>query len=136
MTFDTARKPLVMSRETLPPLPDDLDEIAFWPVTQLAELIRTKQVSSVALTEMYLARLKRYDPILHCVVTLTEDLALEQARHADRELANGRYRGPLHGIPWGAKDLLATRGIRTTWGAEPFRDQVPDINATVVERLE
>ncbi len=85
---------------------------------------------------MYLARLKRYDPILHCVVTLTENLALKQARKADREITAGKYRGLLHGIPYGAKDLLATRGIKTTWGAEPYRDQVFDYNATVIDRLE
>src|SRR5258708_25179816 len=103
---------------------------------QLSQLIKSRQVTSVTLTEMYLRRLKRYDPVLHCVVTLTEELAFEQARCADEEIASGHYRGPLHGIPWGAKDLLATRGIRTTWGAEPYVDQVIDMNATVVERLE
>jgi Asp-tRNA(Asn)/Glu-tRNA(Gln) amidotransferase A subunit family amidase len=102
----------------------------------LAALIRSKQVSSVELTKMYLQRLHRYDPILRCVVTFTDDLALKQARRADREIARGEYRGLLHGIPYGAKDLLATRGIRTTWGAEPYRDQIPNINATVIDRLE
>jgi Asp-tRNA(Asn)/Glu-tRNA(Gln) amidotransferase A subunit family amidase len=84
---------------------------------------------------MYLARLKKFGPRLNCVVTLTEELALAQATEADREIKAGKYRGPLHGIPWGAKDLFATKGIRTTWGAEPFRDQVIDYDATVVERL-
>jgi Asp-tRNA(Asn)/Glu-tRNA(Gln) amidotransferase A subunit family amidase len=116
--------------------PGDLEQLAFAPVTQLAALIRTRQVSSTALTEMYLRRLKRYDPALRCVVSLTEELALSQARRADSELAAGHYRGPLHGIPWGAKDLLATRGIRTTWGATPFQDQMIDADATVVRRLE
>jgi len=121
----------------LSPAPsDNLEQLAFAPVTQLAELIRTRQISSVALTEMYLRRLKRYDPALRCVVSVTEELALMQARRADAELAAGRYRGPLHGIPWGAKDLLATRGIRTTWGATPFQDQMIDADATVVQRLE
>jgi Asp-tRNA(Asn)/Glu-tRNA(Gln) amidotransferase A subunit family amidase len=105
-------------------------------VPQLAELIRTRRVSSTELTKMYLGRLKRYGPKLLCVVTLTEDLALKQAAAADAELKRGKYRGPLHGIPWGAKDLFATKGIKTTWGAEPYRDQVIDYNATVVERLE
>ncbi len=118
-----------------PRAPAELEELAFAPVTHLARLIKSRQVSSVALTEMYLRRLKCYDPHLRCVVTLTEELALEQARRADDELAAGNYRGPLHGIPWGAKDLLATRGIRTTWGAAPFRDQVIDQDATVVRRL-
>ncbi len=117
-------------------VPADLEQLAFAPVTQLAALIRTRQVSSIDLTEMYLRRLKRYNPALRCVVTLTEELALTQARRADAELAAGRYRGPLHGIPWGAKDLLATRGIRTTWGATPFQEQVIDADATVVQRLE
>ncbi|HXF06189.1 MAG TPA: amidase [Blastocatellia bacterium] len=112
-----------------------LDDLAFASIAELAQLIRTRRVSSVDLTTMYLERLKKYGPQLHCVVTLTEDLALDQARDADREIRRGRYRGPLHGIPWGAKDLFATKGIRTTWGAEPYRDQVIDYDATVVERL-
>ncbi|MEL6149831.1 MAG: amidase [Chloroflexota bacterium] len=116
--------------------PDNLEDVAFWPLTQLAQLIHTKQVTSVELTEMYLERLRNYGPKLECVVTLTEDIAMEQARRADAELAANRYRGPLHGIPWGAKDLLAVRGHPTTWGAMPFKDQVIDMNATVVERLE
>jgi Amidase len=138
--------PEMMPPTGQPPLPEragiapqasaNLEELAFAPVTLLSQLIQSRQVSSVALTEMYLRRLKRYDPALRCVVTLTEELALEQARHADAEIAAGRYRGPLHGIPWGAKDLLATRGIRTTWGAAPYADQVPDHDATVVQRLE
>jgi Asp-tRNA(Asn)/Glu-tRNA(Gln) amidotransferase A subunit family amidase len=112
-----------------------LDELAFAPLTQLAELVRTRKVSPVELTKMYLARLKKYGPKLNCVVTLTEELALSQASDAEREIKAGRYRGPLHGIAWGAKDLFATKGIRTTWGAEPYRDQLIDYDATVVERL-
>ncbi len=112
-----------------------VDDLAFATVPQLAELIRTKKVSSLELTKMYLARMKRYGPKLLCVVTLTEDLALKQAADADNDLKRGKYRGPLHGIPWGAKDLFATRGIKTTWGAEPYRDQLIDYDATVVERL-
>ena len=115
--------------------PGSLEDLAFATLPQLAELIRTRKVSPVDLTKMYLARLKKYGPKLNCVVTLTEDLALTQASDAEREIKSGRYRGPLHGIPWGAKDLFATKGIRTTWGAEPYRDQVIDYNATVVERL-
>ena len=116
--------------------PSGLEELAFLPVTQLGELIRTRQISSLELTRLSLDRLKRHDPVLHCVITLTEELALEQAQRADRELAAGRYRGPLHGIPWGAKDLLSKRGYPTTWGAEPFREQTLDDDATVVTRLE
>ena len=112
-----------------------VDDLAFATVPQLAELIRTKRVSSTELTRMYLARLKRFGPKLLCVVTLTEDLALKQAAEADAEIKRGKYRGPLHGIPWGAKDLFATKGIKTTWGAEPYRDQVIDYDSTVFDRL-
>jgi Asp-tRNA(Asn)/Glu-tRNA(Gln) amidotransferase A subunit family amidase len=133
------QRALSRSSAVLHPQPEPIglgeDDLAFAPVTSLARLIQSRQVSSVELTELYLRRLERYDPALRCVVTMTGDLALEQARQADAEIAAGRYRGPLHGIPWGAKDLLATRGIRTTWGAAPFTDQVPDYDATVVERL-
>jgi len=114
---------------------NSVDDLAFASLPQLAELVRTRKVSPVDLTKMYLARLKNYGPKLNCVVTLTEDLALSQATEAEREIKAGKYRGPLHGIPWGAKDLFATKGIRTTWGAEPYRDQVIDYDAAVVERL-
>src|SRR5689334_3238385 len=110
-------------------------DLAFATVPQLAELLRTRRISSTELTKMYLARLKQYGDKLLCVVTLTEDLALKQAAAADAEIKRGKYRGPLHGIPWGAKDLFATKGIKTTWGAEPYRDQVIDYDSTVVERL-
>jgi len=112
-----------------------VEDLAFASVPQLAELIRTRRISSTELTKMYLDRLKRYGPKLLCVVTLTEELALKQAAAADSEIKRGKYRGPLHGIPWGAKDLFATKGIKTTWGAEPYRDQVIDYDSTVVERL-
>ena len=111
------------------------EELAFASLTQLAELVRTRRISSTELTKMYLARLKKYGPKLNCVVTLTEDLALAQASAADREIKSGKYRGALHGIPCGVKDLFATKGIRTTWGAEPYRDQVIDYDATLIERL-
>ncbi|HSD84159.1 MAG TPA: amidase, partial [Anaerolineae bacterium] len=136
MTFETAQRRIRFSKIKTPHLPDNIEEIAFWPISQLAELLRTKQISAVELTKLYLDRLQRYDPNLKCVITFTDDLALKQARRADREIARGEYRGLLHGIPYGAKDLLATRGIRTTWGAEPYRDQVPDVNAAVIDRLE
>lgn len=112
-----------------------VDDLAFAGLPQLATLIRTRKVSPVELTKMYIARLKKYGPKLNCVVTLTEELAMTQAAEAEREIKSGKYRGPLHGIPWGGKDLFATKGIRTTWGAEPFREQVIDYDATVVERL-
>lgn len=130
------RQMITLPDMTAPALPEDLEEVAFWPVAKLALLLRQKKVTSLQLTEMYLERLKKYGPELKCVVTLTEELAREQARRADQELAAGRYRGPLHGIPWGAKDLLATKGIKTTWGAMPYKDQVPEVDATVVKRLE
>jgi Asp-tRNA(Asn)/Glu-tRNA(Gln) amidotransferase A subunit family amidase len=114
---------------------NNIEDLAFTTVPQLAELIRTRRITSTDLTKMYLARLKRYGTKLLCVVTLTEDLALKQAAAADAEIKRGKYRGPLHGIPWGAKDLFATKGIKTTWGAEPYRDQVIDYDSTVVERL-
>ena len=115
--------------------PDNLEDAAFWPVAALAALIERRLVTSTELTQMYLERLKRHSPTLYNVVTLTEDLALEQAAAADRDIAAGRYRGPLHGIPWGAKDLFATKGIPTTWGASPYENQVIDYDATIVERL-
>jgi Asp-tRNA(Asn)/Glu-tRNA(Gln) amidotransferase A subunit family amidase len=111
------------------------EELAFCSTAQLAELVRTKKVSSVELTKMYLARLKRYSPKLLNVVTLTEELALKQAQQADDEIKRGKYRGALHGIPCGVKDLFATKGIPTTWGAEPYRNQMIDYDATVIERL-
>ncbi len=132
----TEQEPMRRTRRPDVTAPARLEDVAFWPVTKLSELIRSRQVSSVDLTTMYLDRLKRHGPALECVVTLTEELAMEQARRADEELAAGRYRSPLHGIPWGAKDLLAVRGYRTTWGAKPFEDQVIDEDATVVRRLE
>ncbi len=117
------------------PRPSSLDDLAFEPITALAPLLQRRDVSSTDLTKMYLARLKKYGPKLNCIVTLTEDLALEQAAHADREIRAGRYKGPLHGIPWGAKDLFATKGIPTTWGAATYERQVFDYDATIVERL-
>ena len=111
------------------------DQIAFLPVTALAVMIETRKITSTELTNIYLDRLKKHGDTLKCVVTLTEELALKQAAAADAEIRGGKYRGPLHGIPWGAKDLLATRGYKTTWGATPYKDQVIDLDATVVERL-
>jgi Asp-tRNA(Asn)/Glu-tRNA(Gln) amidotransferase A subunit family amidase len=130
-----ARRPMVRSKVAARAVPAD-DELAFLPVTELSELVRRKRVTSVQLTEMYLARLKKYDPVLKCVISLTEDRALRQAHAADAEIGSGKYRGPLHGIPWGAKDLLAVRGYKTTWGAGPFKEQVIDTDATVVQRLD
>jgi Asp-tRNA(Asn)/Glu-tRNA(Gln) amidotransferase A subunit family amidase len=137
-----AKPPTVPPRRFRPPpdgqarRPAELEQLAFAPVTRLAALLRARKVTSLELTRMFLARLERHDPELEAVVTLTRELALRQARKADAELAAGRYRGPLHGVPYGVKDLLDTRGIRTTWGARPFKDRVPAKDATVVRRLE
>ena len=116
-------------------LPEREADIAFAPVTLLAEWIKTKQITSERLTGIYLKRLETFDPKLRCVITLTREHALNQARAADKEIAAGKYRGPLHGIPWGAKDLLDTAGIATTYGAEPYRDRVPAKDAAVTARL-
>ncbi|MFL5523450.1 MAG: amidase, partial [Gemmatimonadaceae bacterium] len=132
----TTRRPMVRATVALRARPADLEDLAFLPVTELSELVRRQRVTSLELTQMYLARLKKYDPVLRCVISLTEERALKQARAADAEIARGRYRGPLHGIPWGAKDLLAVRGYKTTWGAGPFKNQVIDTDATVVHRLD
>ena len=136
MTFETVRKPMRISKAASIAAPYNFDDLAFASVRQLAELVRTKKVSSLALTEMCLRRLKKYDPTLVFVVTLTEERALAQAKKADAEIAAGKYRGPLHGLPWGAKDLLATKGYRTTWGAGGMENQIIDEDATVVKRLD
>ncbi|HTP32031.1 MAG TPA: amidase [Candidatus Acidoferrales bacterium] len=115
--------------------PANLEDAAFWPILNLAQLIKTRQVTSAELTEMYLARLHRYNEKLNCVVTFLDELARLQARQADQEIAAGRYRGPLHGIPWGAKDIIAVKGYKTTWGSDAFKDQVLDDDASVVEML-
>ncbi len=136
LTFDDERRPFTPSAPPDVALPTAIEEVAFWPVTHLARLLESRQVSSVELTRMYLTRLQHYDPVLECVVTLTRELAMEQARRADREIDAGMYRGPLHGIPWGVKDLFAKRGYPTTWGSAAYRDQTIDLDATVITRLE
>jgi len=127
-----SKAPAVASQD----VPKNLERLAFANIGEWAELLRTKKVSSVALTEMYLERLKRYDPELKFVITLTEERARAQAKEADQEIAAGKYRGPLHGLPWGAKDLLAVKGYPTTWGAAGFEKQMIDEDATVVKRLD
>ncbi|MEX2176608.1 MAG: amidase [Pirellulaceae bacterium] len=123
--------------DTAPPeRPANDEDLAFLPVTKLAALLRTRQVTALELSRLYLARLKRYDPLLKCVVTLTEEVALAQAEQANREIAAGRYRGPLHGIPWGAKDLISYPGYKTTWGAGHYREQTLTTKAAVARRLE
>ena len=116
--------------------PANLEDLAFEPAMTLADLVRRRKVSSVALTEMYIARLKKYDPVLHFNITLTEERARDKAKEADADVARGHYRGPLHGLPWGAKDLLAVKGYPTTWGAGGFEKQTIDEDATVVQRLD
>jgi aspartyl-tRNA(Asn)/glutamyl-tRNA(Gln) amidotransferase subunit A len=136
----------MLDREAAPrsPRPEEIrmplqkeitDEILFAPIREQAALIRDRKISPVALTEAYLDRLEKLGPKLGAVVTVTRELALKEARAADREIRDGKYRGPLHGIPYGIKDLAATRGIPTTWGAQPFRNQVFDYDATVVTKL-
>ena len=136
-TVDSTReKPVYSKPPAIRTLPSNLEDIAFYTIPQLAELIRTRKVSSVDLTKMYIRRIKRYNPLLHFVITITEERALTQASNADTELARGLYRGPLHGLPWSAKDLLAVKGYPTTWGAAPYKDQRFDYDATVVQRLD
>ena len=116
--------------------PGSTQELAYAPVTVLSELVRRRKVSSEELTRLYLERIRKVDPVVHAVITVTEERALRQARAADEEIRRGRYRGPLHGIPWGAKDLLAVAGYPTTWGTAPFREQVIPEDAEVVRRLD
>jgi Asp-tRNA(Asn)/Glu-tRNA(Gln) amidotransferase A subunit family amidase len=125
----------VRSKTEPGPLPKNDEDIAFAPVTQLSLWIQQRKLTSERLTQLYLARLEQFNPKLRCVITPTGEHALAQAKNADREIAAGKYRGPLHGIPWGAKDLLDTAGIPTTYGAEPFRNRIPTADAAVVQRL-
>ncbi len=134
--LDSVKKPFKYSTLMKASLPKNKDDLAFYTISELASLLRSKQITSEELTRFFLARLKKYDPQLHCVITLTEDLALAQARKADEEIKAGKYRGLLHGIPYGAKDLLAKKGYKTTWGAGPYKDQTLDMDATVIKKLE
>jgi Asp-tRNA(Asn)/Glu-tRNA(Gln) amidotransferase A subunit family amidase len=129
------RDQFVRSKTDPGPLPKNEDEIAFAPVTRLSRWVETRQITSERLTQIYLKRLEQFNPKLRCVITLTKDLALAQAKQAGAEIAAGKYRGPLHGIPWGGKDLLDTAGITTTYGAEPYRNRIPKEDAAVVKRL-
>ncbi len=129
------RERFVLTNVDPGPLPNADADIAFASVSQLSRWIGSGKLTSERLTNIYLDRLERFDPKLRCVITLTRELALSQARQADREIAAGKYRGPLHGIPWGAKDLVDTAGIRTTYGAEPYKNRVPTEDAVVVKRL-
>ncbi len=135
MTVNKTRQPFRLSAAPAVKRPANLEDAAFWPVRHLAELIRTRQVSSLELTEMYLARLHRYNGLLNNVVTFLDDHGRAEAKRADQEIAAGKYKGPLHGIPWGAKDIISLKGYPTTWGSAPFKDQVLDYDATVIEQL-
>ena len=134
--FEKIKKQFKMSSPGKVAMPKNIEDLAFSSVGQLAALVRARKVTSEQLTVMYLNRLKKYGPKLECTITLTEELAMKQARQADQEIAKGKYRGPLHGIPFGVKDLLSVKGYRTTWGSVPYKDQVIDEDATVVKRLE
>jgi Asp-tRNA(Asn)/Glu-tRNA(Gln) amidotransferase A subunit family amidase len=134
--FEKVRRPFKASLVGKVTLPKDRDSLAFYTVTQLGELIRTKQISSVELTQFFIARLKKYSPTLLNVITFTEELAIQQATQADIEIKAGKYRGPLHGIPYGAKDLLAKKGYPTTWGSNIYKNQQLPYDATVIQKLE
>lgn len=136
MHFNRVQYPVEWNLSENVVMPENVEELAFYTVAELSVLIRTRKVTSEVLTEIFIDRLKRYDDQLKLVVTLTEDLAFAQARRADLEIARGTYRGPLHGIPYGTKDLLAMSGYLTTWGAMPYKDQMIDVTATVVKKLE
>jgi len=135
LTIGVQRDRFVRSTSDPGPLPPNDDEIAFAPVTRLSRWIQQRKLTSERLTRIYLARIDRFDPTLRCVITLTRDQALAKAKQADAEIAAGTYRGPLHGIPFGVKDLLDTANIPTTWGAEPYRNRVPNADSAVVKRL-
>jgi Asp-tRNA(Asn)/Glu-tRNA(Gln) amidotransferase A subunit family amidase len=133
--LDRMPKPIRLSTVPAVGRPANLEDVAFWPILRLASLLKTRQVSSIELTRMYLDRLRRYNPTLNCVVTFTDDLAMAQARQADREIGTGKYRGTLHGIPWGCKDIIAVPGYPTQWGSGAFKGQIIDSEATVVRLL-
>jgi hypothetical protein len=116
-------------------LPADRNELAFYSILQLASLIKNKKISSVELTQFFIDRLKKYGDSLQCVISLTEEIAMQQAKEADAEIAAGKYRGPLHGIPYGLKDLFSVKGTKTTWGAAPYKEQVLDDDAFVYSQL-
>ncbi len=134
-TVGPKRNRFVRSSAGAGPLPSSDEDIAYAPVTHLSRWIQSRKLTSERLTSIYLDRIKRLNAKVNCIITLTEDHALAQAKQADREITAGHYRGPLHGIPWGAKDLLDTAGIPTTYGAEPFKNRVPKDDAAVVQRL-
>ncbi len=129
ITVNKTRQPFRLSAAPAVKRPSNLEDVAFWPLRHLGELVRTRQVTSLELTDMYLARLHRYNPLLNNVVTFLDDYGRAEAKRADAEIAAGKYKGPLHGIPWGAKDIISVKGYKTTWGSAPFKDQVLDYDA-------
>ncbi|MEZ4901869.1 MAG: amidase family protein [Spirosomataceae bacterium] len=135
-TFEKTQRPIQFTNVGSVQLPKIRDSLAFYSIAQLGVLIRTKQISSVELTQFFINRLKKYNPILFNVVTLTEELAIQQAQQADAELKAGKYRGPLHGIPYGAKDLLTQKNYPTTWGSAIYKNQLITSDATVIQKLE
>ena len=135
MKVSRAALPFRLSKPAAMKRPQNLQEVAFWPVTQLAQLLKTRAVTSVELTEMYLGRLKKHNEKINCVVTFLDDLAMAQAKQADAEIAAGHYKGPLHGMPWGAKDIIAVKGYKTTWGSGAYKDQYIDEEGSIVALL-
>jgi len=136
MQLETIQKPIDWGLPKNVALPANKEELAFYPVYKLATLIKNKKITSTELTKLYISRLKKYSDTLQCVITLLEETALASAKKADDEIAKGKYRGPLHGIPYGIKDLLSVEGVETTWGAAPYKGQVFSETATVVKKLE
>jgi len=135
MHFDTKQNPIHWNIPNNVAMPANKNDLAFYSISQLASLIRSKKISSVELTEFFIDRIKKYGDTLHCLISLTENIAMEEARQADAEIAQGKYRGPLHGIPYGLKDLFAVKGTKTTWGAAPYKDQDIEENAYVYTKL-
>ena len=134
--FPKEQKPVIFSEYSYAKLPEDINDLAFYSIGELAELMRTKQITSTELTKFFLERLRKHNPTLHCVITFTEERAMKQAKLTDEEIERGKYRGMLHGIPFGVKDLLATKDYKTTWGSVPFKDQMIEEDATVIKKLE
>lgn len=133
--FEKKQKPLKFDNYSNVKMPTKIEDLSFYSIGELAHLLKTRQITSTQLTKMYLERLKKYGPKLHCVITLTEERALAEAKKADEEIAAGKYRGMLHGVPYGVKDLLSTKTYNTTWGAEPYRYQLIDEDAMVIKKL-
>ena len=135
MKIETDQKPVTFSSYENTVLPVNNDELAFYSIGELAELVKTKKITSVQLTKLYIERLKKYGPKLECIVNMTEELALKDAQTADDEISQGHYRGLLHGIPFGVKDLLSTKDYKTTWGSPIYKDQLIDEDAAVIKKL-